>query len=132
MGEIQSVFIVAQDSVCPLDSLWNLADMVPAAPDNWLFSWQGQDSAIWPMVKAKAMARINAVLTMWGWGMSFGHLFHIGSASFSLAQGANPEVIQIAGLRPGPSGGVAHMREVLCIYHMRRTSTSLSRWLPDT
>ena len=46
------------------------------------------------------MSCINAVLHVWGWGMSFGHSFCIGSPSFSLAQGVNPEVIQIAGLRP--------------------------------
>ena len=29
--------------------------------------------------------------------MPFGHSFHIGSVSFYLAQGANPEIIRIAG-----------------------------------
>ena len=49
------------------------------------------------MVKSKAMSCINAILTAWGWGTSFGHSFHIGGASFYLAQGANPKIIRITG-----------------------------------
>jgi hypothetical protein len=38
-GEIQSVFMVSQDNVCPLNSLHTLAAVVPAGPDDPLFSW---------------------------------------------------------------------------------------------
>ena len=49
------------------------------------------------MVKAKAMDRINAILTAWGWGTSFGHSFRIGGASFYVAQGVSPEIVRLAG-----------------------------------
>ena len=42
MGETQSVFIVSQDSVCPLNSLQNLANMGPSSqwskPKQWPIS----------------------------------------------------------------------------------------------
>ncbi|KAG2051499.1 hypothetical protein BDR06DRAFT_889854, partial [Suillus hirtellus] len=43
------------------------------------------------------LERINAILMAWGWGMSFGHLFRIGGASFYLAKKVDPEIIRLAG-----------------------------------
>ncbi|KAF8229284.1 hypothetical protein L208DRAFT_1287105, partial [Tricholoma matsutake] len=40
---------------------------------------------------------INTNLNAWGWGNMFGHSFHISSASFFLAQGVSPEIVQVAG-----------------------------------
>ena len=95
-GQSQSVFLVSQDGVFPLLGLHNLAAVVPAGPDDPLFSWQDKSGAVRPMVKAKAMDCINTILTAWGWGTSFGHSFCIGGASFYLAQGVSPEIVRIA------------------------------------
>ena len=76
-GETQSIFLTPQDRRCPLNSLRNLTSVVPAGPDDPLFSWHDTRGAIWLMVKSKAMSHINAILTAWGWGASFSHSFHI-------------------------------------------------------
>ncbi|KAJ7126511.1 hypothetical protein C8R43DRAFT_897631, partial [Mycena crocata] len=62
-----------------------------------LFSWRDCKGNIRPMVKSKALQRINAVLGAWGWGTAFGHSFRIGGASFYLAKGVNPEIVRLAG-----------------------------------
>ena len=64
-GETQSVFLTPQDSLYPLDSLWNLASVVPAGQNDPLFSLGNARGAIWLMVKSKAMSCINAILTVW-------------------------------------------------------------------
>jgi hypothetical protein len=89
--------MVGQDDVCPLDSLRRLAAVVPAGPDDPLFSWRDNKGEVRPMVKTKALARINSILEAWGWGTAFGHSFRIGGASFFLAQGVNPEIVRLAG-----------------------------------
>ncbi|KAJ7283379.1 hypothetical protein C8J57DRAFT_1054554 [Mycena rebaudengoi] len=100
-GEIQHVYIVAHTSdlkdLCPIDALHNLARVVPAGPKDPLFSWRDKKGDIRPMVKQRALDRINAILGAWGWGTAFGHSFRIGGASFYLAQKVNPEVIRMCG-----------------------------------
>jgi hypothetical protein len=96
-GEIQSVYLTAQGDLCPLEALTNLARVVPAGPSDPLFSWRDKQSEVRPMVKAKALLRINTILGAWGWGTAFGHSFRIGGASFYLAQGVNPEIVRLAG-----------------------------------
>ena len=54
-GEIQSVFLVPQDSLCPLEALCNLTAVVPGGPDDPLFSWHDCNGDVHPMVKTKAM-----------------------------------------------------------------------------
>ena len=96
-GEIQSVFIVLQDKICPIEALKNLATVVPAGPDDLLFSWQDRHGDIHSMVKSKAIDHINAILKTFGWGTTFGHSFRIGGASFYLSQKVDPEIVRIAG-----------------------------------
>jgi hypothetical protein len=43
------------------------------------------------------MECINAFISAWGWGNAFGHSFHIGGASFYLAQKVPLVIVQIAG-----------------------------------
>ena len=50
-----------------------------------------------PMVKTRALERINSILSAWGWGTAFGHSFRIGGASWFLSKGASPEVVRIQG-----------------------------------
>jgi hypothetical protein len=96
-GEIQSVYLTAQGDLCPLEALANLARVVPAGPNDPLFSWRDKPGDVRPMVKTKALLRINTILGAWGWGTAFGHSFRIGGASFYLAQGVNPEIVRLAG-----------------------------------
>ena len=96
-GEIQSVFMVPQDGLCPIEALHNLATVVPAGPDDPLFSWRDRHGDIRPMVKSKAIHYINTILKSWGWGTTFGHSFRIGGASFYLSQKVDPEIVRIAG-----------------------------------
>jgi hypothetical protein len=96
-GEIQSVYLTAQGDLCPLKALANLARVVPAGPNDPLFSWRDKPGDVRPMVKTKALLRINTILGAWGWGTAFGHSFRIGGASFYLAQGVNPEIVRLAG-----------------------------------
>jgi hypothetical protein len=96
-GEIQSVFLVPQDGLCPLEALRNLAAVVPAGPDDPLFSWRDCNGDVRPMVKTKAIHHINTILKSCGWGTTFGHSFRIGGASFYLSEKIDPEIIRIAG-----------------------------------
>ena len=96
-GKIQSIYLTAQGDLCPLEALANLAQVVPAGPNDPLFSWRDKHSKNRPMVKTKALLRINMILSAWGWGTAFGHLFRIGGTSFFLAQGVNPEIVCLAG-----------------------------------
>ena len=96
-GEIQSVYVVPQPDICPIDALTNMANVTPAGASDPLFSWRDHSGTIRPMVKHKALSRINAIFQTWGWGTAFGHSFQIGGASFYLAQGKNPEHIRITG-----------------------------------
>ncbi|PSR81678.1 hypothetical protein PHLCEN_2v6297 [Hermanssonia centrifuga] len=96
-GEIQSIFLTQQGEVCPLEALSNLSQVVPAGPQDPLFSWRDNQGNIRPMVRDTAMHRINAVLHAWGWGTAFGHSFRIGGATFFLGQGVSPEIVRIAG-----------------------------------
>ena len=45
-GEIQSVFMVPQEGLCPLKALQNLAKVVPAGQSDPLFSWQDRQGNI--------------------------------------------------------------------------------------
>jgi hypothetical protein len=89
--------MVSQDDICLLESLHALAMIVPAGPEDLLFSWRDAKGEIRPMVKSKALSRINNILAAWGWGTAFGDSFRIGGASFFLAQGVNPEIVRLAG-----------------------------------
>ncbi|KAJ7186446.1 hypothetical protein C8R46DRAFT_1057211 [Mycena filopes] len=86
-GEVQSVFVVPQGDLCPMEAMRNLARVVPAGPADPLFSWRDRRGEVRPMVKTAALRRINAILSAWGWGTAFGHSFRIGGASFYLAKG---------------------------------------------
>lgn len=97
IGEIQSVFLNEQGSLCPLAALHNLAQIVPALSDDPLFSWRDSKGDIRPMAKIRALERINSILMAWGWGTTFGHSFRIGGASFYLAKKVEPEIVRIAG-----------------------------------
>jgi len=97
LGEIQSIFLVPQEGLCPLEALQNLAKVVPAGPDDPLFSWHDRNGIVRPMVKTKAIAHINSILSMHGWGTAFGHSFQISGASFYLSQKVDPEIVHIAG-----------------------------------
>ena len=96
-GETQSVFLVPQRGLCPLEAIHNMCRVTPAGPQDPLFSWLDSDHTAQPMVKAKALKRINSILTAWGWGTSFGHSFRIGGASFYLAKKVDPEIVRLAG-----------------------------------
>ncbi|KAF8871226.1 hypothetical protein BD779DRAFT_1410241, partial [Infundibulicybe gibba] len=97
-GEIQQVFITTQrEDLCAIQALRNLAKVVPAGASDPLFSWRDSKGEIRPMVKTKALKRINAIVSAWGWGTTFGHSFRIGGASFYLAQGVTPEIVRLAG-----------------------------------
>ncbi|KAG2056401.1 DNA breaking-rejoining enzyme, partial [Suillus hirtellus] len=96
-GETQSVFLVEQGNLCPLEALRNLARVVPASPNNPLFSWRDNKGFIRPMVKTRAIETINRIMLAWGWGTMFGHSFRIGGASFYLASKVDPEIVRIAG-----------------------------------
>ena len=96
-GKTQSVFMTMRHDLCPIVALRNLADIVPANSQDPLFSWLDQYNVVRPMIKAKALARINSILVANGWGTSFRHLFRIGGASFFLAKKVNPEIVCIAG-----------------------------------
>ena len=47
-GEIQSVFVVPQGDLCPIGALQNLAHVVPAGPEDPLFSWRDNRGEISP------------------------------------------------------------------------------------
>jgi hypothetical protein len=96
-GEVQSVFLVPQDGLCPLEALQNLARVVPAGPEDPLFSWRDKHGNIRPMVKSKAITHINTIIGARGWGTAFGHSFRISGASFYLSQKVDPEIVRIAG-----------------------------------
>ena len=96
-GKIQSIYLTAQGDICPLKALANLARVVPARPDDPLFSWRDKHGENRLMVKTKALLCINTILSAWGWGTTFGHSFRIGGASFFLAQGVNPKIVCLAG-----------------------------------
>ena len=96
-GEIQSIFLIPQDGLCPLAALQNLARVVPAGPNHPLFSWHDSHGSIQPMVKSKAIGHVNTIIKAWGWGTAFGHSFQIGGASYYLSQKVSPEIICITG-----------------------------------
>ncbi|RDX52202.1 hypothetical protein OH76DRAFT_1345635 [Lentinus brumalis] len=96
-GEVQHVFLVAQDSLCPLEALRNLAAVVPARGRDPLFSWRDSRGDVRPMVRDTALQFINTVFEARGLGSTFGHSFCIGGASFYLSQKVDPEVVRIMG-----------------------------------
>ena len=81
----------------PSQSLHNLTAVVPAGPDDLLFSWHDRDGDICPMVKTKAIQHINTILKSHGWGTAFGHSFRVSGASFYLSERIDPEIIHITG-----------------------------------
>jgi hypothetical protein len=96
-GEKQSVFLTTQCNHFPLEALNNLASVVPAGPMDPLFSWRDEKGEARPRVKARAISRINTILSAHGWGNAFGHSFRIGGVSFYLGQKVSPEIVRIAG-----------------------------------
>ena len=89
--------MIPQEGLCPIEALQTLARVVPAGPDDPLFSWCDKHGSIRPMVKSKAISHINSILNSLGWGTLFGHSFRIGGASFYLSQKVDPEIVRIAG-----------------------------------
>ncbi|KAJ3730323.1 hypothetical protein C8R42DRAFT_649868, partial [Lentinula raphanica] len=73
-GEIQNIFLTG------------------AGPTDPLFSWRDRMNEIRPMVKSRALKRINSILAARGWSTAFGHSFRIGGASHYLAQKVDPEI----------------------------------------
>ncbi|KAJ3730281.1 hypothetical protein C8R42DRAFT_568718 [Lentinula raphanica] len=96
-GEIQCVFLNGDSDISPISALRNLAKVVPAGPLDPMFSWRDKDHNIRPMVKERALERINGIVKAWGWGTAFGHSFRIGGASYYLVQKVDPEIVQLAG-----------------------------------
>ncbi|KAJ3713630.1 hypothetical protein C8R42DRAFT_593043 [Lentinula raphanica] len=96
-GEIQHIFLTGGGDLSAIKALRNLARVVPAGPSDPLFSWRDRMGDIRPMVKSKALKRINGILSEWGWGTAFGHSFRIGGASHYLAQKVDPEIVRLAG-----------------------------------
>jgi hypothetical protein len=94
-GEIQSIFLVEQQGLYPLDALENLARVVPAGPNDPLFSWMDGRGNIHPMVRDTALDKINTIIMSCGWGTMFGHSFRISGASVFLAQGVSLEIVRI-------------------------------------
>jgi hypothetical protein len=66
-GEVQSVFLVEQQGLCPLEALENLAKVVPAGPNDPLFSWMDGKGIVRPMVKDTALGKINSIIMACGW-----------------------------------------------------------------
>lgn len=77
-GEIQQVFLTPQGSVCPIEALNNLFNVVPATGNDPLFSWTDKQGMVRPIVRATALAEVNSRFRAVGWGNAFGHSFHIG------------------------------------------------------
>jgi len=98
-GEIQSVFVTSQTTsgLCPIEALENVARVCPTKASDPLFSWRDNHGNIRPMVKDKAIGKINTIIQSLGWGTAFGHSFRIGGASFYLSQKIDPEIVRIAG-----------------------------------
>ncbi|KIJ48443.1 hypothetical protein M422DRAFT_247783 [Sphaerobolus stellatus SS14] len=96
-GETQSVFVTVQDDICPIEALRNLSRIVPATAEDPLFSWRDSRGRIRPMVKNRALDRINGIFSRNNRGKTFGHSFRIGGASFYLSQGVEPEIVRLAG-----------------------------------
>lgn len=96
-GEVQTIILAEEGSLCPLQALRTLLQVVPAVATDPLFAWVDGKGTIRPMVRARALARINNILQAWQLGTSFGHSFRIGGASWYLAQGISPEMVRLAG-----------------------------------
>lgn len=96
-GEIQHIYLVEQDDLCPILALHNLPTIVPASASDPLFSWHDNHGYICLLIQFAALSCINSILSAWGWENAFRHSFCIGGASFFLAEGVNPEVVHITG-----------------------------------
>ena len=86
-----------QGDLCPLAALRNLIAVVPARPQDPLFSWTDKNRTVRPSVKAPAISKINKILSAAKFGNAFGHSFRIGGASFYLAKGVSPEIVRLHG-----------------------------------
>ena len=97
-GDTQDGFLVEeQGDLCPLSALRNLIAVVPARPQDPLFSWTDKNRTVQPSVKAPAISKINKILSSAKFGNTFGHSFRIGGASFYLAKGVSPEIVRLHG-----------------------------------
>ena len=96
-GERQSVWLVPQKNLCPIEALYNLKNVVPAGRDHPLFSWSDGGGSIRPMAKPKFMKRFNDILEENKIPRVYGHSFRIGGASHYLACGVNPEIVRLDG-----------------------------------
>jgi hypothetical protein len=97
-GETQDIFLVQQPGLlCPLEALYNLACMVPAATSSLLFSWRDKTGLVRPMICDTALQKIREVLAAFGYTSMYGHSFRIGGASHLLAQGISPEIVRLLG-----------------------------------
>lgn len=96
-GEVQSVWLVEEGTLCPLHALQNLVQACPAHSEDPLFSWIDVDGQVRPLTTERALNTINNILVRHGWGTKFGHSFRIGGASFYLSQGVSTDIVRIAG-----------------------------------
>ncbi|KAJ3765334.1 hypothetical protein FB446DRAFT_655440, partial [Lentinula raphanica] len=96
-GEIQNIILTGGGELSAIDALRNLARVVPAGSSDPMFSWRDRNGEIRPMVKTRALERINNITSAWGWGTAFGHSFRIGGASHYLAMKIDPEIVRLAG-----------------------------------
>jgi hypothetical protein len=96
-GQVQSVFLAHQEQCSPVAALLNMFHVTPAELTDPLFSWKDIHNTIRPLTRSAVLKRLNTILVPRGFGTSFGHSFRIGGACFFLAQGRDPQLIQLAG-----------------------------------
>ena len=96
-GKKQSVWLIPQGELCPLKALHNLCRVVPALKEHPLFSWSDTSGSVRPMAKTRFMERFNNILVSKSVSRVYGHSFRIGGASHYLANGVNPEIVQLQG-----------------------------------
>ena len=96
-GESQSIWLIPQPGLCPVEAIDNLARVVPALKEHPFFSWSDKSRSIRPMTKSAFLDRFNTILDSKKLPRVYGHSFRIGGASHYLANGVNPEIIRIDG-----------------------------------
>jgi hypothetical protein len=119
-GEKQSIWLVPQKGLCPIDALHNLCRVVPARKEHPLFSWSDNSGSVRPMAKTKFMERFNAILLSKKAQQVFGHSFRIGGASHYLASGVNPEIVRLDGRWRSPVSYEVYIRgfELAISHHL--------------
>ncbi len=62
------VFLVEQDSLCPLEALHHLAVVVPARPSDPLFSWRDLKRTFGPWFATRCCSSLTPILPSWSSG----------------------------------------------------------------